>query len=196
MNRKILHQYNESMSSSKLKHYSILVIILFSFWVLLSGILEVKFLLIGLGTALIATWVTGPLLLLPSTDGKGFFYVFDLPYIKYALYWAWLIKEIIKANIDILKILLNPKMPINPQIIKFKKCMKNPIAHVTLGNSITLTPGTVILDIEGEDTYVIHALTDATAQSLIPEDGEGEMQYRVASLFGEVEDIGQRSPSM
>ena len=41
-------------------------------------------------------------------------------------------------------------MPINPQIIKFKKSMKNPIAHVTLGNSITLTPGTVTLDIEGK----------------------------------------------
>src|SRR5690554_6536694 len=154
MNRKILHQNNESLNNSKFKHYSILAIILFGFWVSLSGVIEVKFLTIGLATALITAWVTGPLLRLPSTDGKGFFYVFDLPYIKYAFYWVWLIKEIVKASIDILKILLNPKMPINPQIIKFKKCMKNPIAHVTLGNSITLTPGTVILDIEGGDTYV------------------------------------------
>ena len=193
MSIKNSYQNNGSMKNSKFKHYSILVIILFSFWVSLSGVIEAKFLTIGLVTALVATWATGALLRLPSTDGKGFFYVFDLPYIKYFSYLAWLLKEIIKSNIDILKILLNPKMPINPQIIKFKKSMKNPIAHVTLGNSITLTPGTVTLDIEGEDTYVIHAINDATAEALVPKNGEGEMQQRVAALFGEELGQGVRS---
>lgn len=190
MNRKVSDQNNENINKSKFKHYSILFIVLFSFWFLLSGVTDTKFLIIGLVTALIATWVTGPLLQLPSTDGKGFFYAFDLPYLKYVGYWAWLIKEIIKANIDILKILINPKMPINPRVIKFKKSMKNPLAHVTLGNSITLTPGTVTMDIEGEDTYIIHALTNEAAEALVPKVGEGEMQKRVSVLFGE--DMGQR----
>jgi len=168
--------------TSQIKHFIALFVILFGFWVLLSGKMEAKYLTIGFVSALVSTWITLPLLRLPSVNGKVYFHAFDFPYFSYVTYWLWLIKEIIKANIDIAMVVLNPKLPINPQIVQFKRPMANPIAHVTLANSITLTPGTITMDIDN-DVYTIHALTDGAAAGL--ENGQGEMMVRVSRLFSE-----------
>ena len=185
MNKEKISIEQRQTNSSKARHFGILFTALFVFWILLSGKMEAKFILIGFLTAVVSTWVTGPLLRLPSTDGKGYYYAFDFPYWKYVKYWGWLLVEIVKSNIDLAKIILSPQMPINPKVIQFRKPMKNPIAHVTLGNSITLTPGTVTMDVIGEDTYMIHALTDEAALALVPEEGEGEMPKMVSYVFNE-----------
>ncbi|MFZ7104889.1 MAG: Na+/H+ antiporter subunit E [Peptococcaceae bacterium] len=171
-------------STSKTKHFVVLTLVLFIFWVLLSGKLQPKYLIIGFASAAIASWITLPLLRLPAANGKGFFYAFDFPYAKYFTYWFWLLKEIIKANIDIALVVLNPKLPINPRMIRFKMPMANPIAHVTLANSITLTPGTITVDVE-DGVYTIHALTDGAGDALLPEKDGGEMQVKVAKVFNE-----------
>ncbi len=66
--------------------------------------------------------------------------------------------EMIKANLHVASIVLNPKMPINPGIVKIKTNLKSPVARVWLANSITLTPGTLSLDIDGQYLY-IHWIT-------------------------------------
>ena len=185
MNKKVLDHNNENINSSKIRHYSTLFIILFGFWLALSGRTDSRSLLLGGLTALFVTWATGPLLRLPSTDGKGYFYAFDFSLIKFVRYWFWLMRLIIKANIDLFKIIVDPEMPINPQIIRFKKPMENPLAHVVLGNSIILPPGTVTMDIEGGKTYVIHALDDEFAEALVPKIGEGDLPEKIGYLFGE-----------
>lgn len=171
-------------TTSKTRHFIVLTLVLFTFWVLLSGKMQPKYLIIGFGSAVISSWITLPLLRLPSASGKGYFYAFDFPYGKYFIYWFWLLKEIVKANIDIALVVLNPKLPINPQMVKFKKPMANPLAHVTLANSITLTPGTITVDVDN-GVYTIHALTDSAAEALLPEHGDGEMQAKVAGVFAE-----------
>jgi len=173
---------NKDLRSSQTKHLIALTVILFAFWILLSGKMEAKYLTIGFVTSVAAAWLTLSLLSLPSSDGKGYFMAFDLPYGKYVFYWVYLMKEIIKANIDIALVVLNPKLPINPQIVNFKRPMDNPMAHVTLANSITLTPGTITMDVQN-GTYIIHALTDGAAEAL--ENGQGEMMVRVSRLFNE-----------
>ncbi|KJS85507.1 MAG: hypothetical protein JM58_08715 [Peptococcaceae bacterium BICA1-8] len=173
---------NKDLRSSQTKHLIALTVILFVFWILLSGKMEAKYLTIGFVTSVVSAWLTLSLLRLPSADGKGYFMVFDFPYGKYAFYWVWLIKEIVKANIDIALVVLNPKLPINPQVVNFKRPMDNPMAHVTLANSITLTPGTITVDVQN-GTYIIHALTDGAAEAL--ENGQGEMMVRVSRLFNE-----------
>ena len=176
---------NNSIGTSKTKHFIVLTVILYIFWLLLSGKTEIKYLTIGLGTVLVAVWVTMPLLRISSEDGRRSFYAFDFPYLKYALYWIFLLKEIIKASIDVAKVVLHPKMPVNPHVVQFKRPMVNPLAHATLANSITLTPGTITMDID-ENVYTIHALTDGAADGL--EGGHCKMMLRVSDVFGEIEE--------
>ncbi|KUO51267.1 MAG: hypothetical protein APF76_17450 [Desulfitibacter sp. BRH_c19] len=175
-----------TIGTSQTKHFISLTAILFIFWILMSGKTEVKYLLMGLGTVLVTVWVTMPLLRLPSEDGKRYFYAFDFPYAKYAFYWVFLLKEIVKASIDVAKIVLDPKMPIDPHVVKFKRPMLNPLAHATLANSITLTPGTITMNISEEGVYSIHALTLGAADGL--ENGQGEMMRRISNVFCENEE--------
>ena len=89
-----------------------------------------------------------------------------------------------KKNIHyVIKLVLNPKMPIDPVIVTFKKKMDNPLAHAILGNSIALTPGTLTIEIE-DDVYVIHAITKETGATLaLPDGREADMVKRVGELF-------------
>src|SRR5690606_40789661 len=58
-------------------------------------------------------------------------------------YWLWLLKEVVKANIDVAKIVLNPRLPISPTVISVEANRLPVVSQVLFANSITLTPGTV-----------------------------------------------------
>ena len=76
---------------------------------------------------------------------------------------AWLVVffiELIKSNIDVMSRVITPKVRINPAIVEVKTGLKSPLGRLALANSITLTPGTLTADIEG-DTLYIHWI-DAT----------------------------------
>ena len=75
-------------------------------------------------------------------------------YLKYAVVLVW---EIIKANIDVIKIILSPNMEIEPAIVKFRTDLESDAARVTLANSITLTPGTYTAGLENGE-FVVQAL--------------------------------------
>jgi len=95
------------------------------------------------------------------------------------IYLPWLIKEITLANIDVAKRVLTPKMPINPRMIRVRASQKSDLGRVIYANSITLTPGTVSVDMQGEE-IVVHALTSEAAD----EDKSGDMDRRVTKLEG------------
>ena len=169
---------------SFLEHFFVLFFILFLFWTALSGKLDVKHLTIGAVTSLAVTWITLPLLRLPSAIKGEYYMAFDFPVLNFLLYIPWLLWEVVKANVHVALIVLNPRMPIDPQMVTFKKPMSNPIAHVTLANSITLTPGTITIELQ-DGLYTVHALTVEAGKDLAPDEGEGEMPKRVARLFHE-----------
>ena len=74
----------------------------------------------------------------------------------YALFYVfYLFYEIIKANIDVALRVIKPVIPINPGIVKVKTKLKSPMGRLILTNSITLTPGTLTVDIK-DDTLYIH----------------------------------------
>ena len=75
-------------------------------------------------------------------------------YLKYALTLWW---EIVKANIDVIKIVLSPKMEIEPAIVTFRTDLESEAAQVMLANSITLTPGTYTAGLENGE-FVVQAL--------------------------------------
>ena len=73
----------------------------------------------------------------------------------YPLYLLVFLKELIKANIDVALRVINPALPINPGIVEVKTNLKSPLSKLILANSITLTPGTLTVDVK-EDTLFIH----------------------------------------
>lgn len=176
-------------NGSESRQFILTVIILYAFWLIVSGHFTPKLLVIGFISALIVAWISRALLRLDASDDSDQVYLaFNLPYLKYIRYWIWLLGEIVKSNLYVIKLVLSPKMPIDPRIVTFKKSMANPMAHVTLGNSITLTPGTVTIAID-DDVYYIHAITEQVALDLAPANGQdGDMVRRVAELFGEQTD--------
>lgn len=92
-------------------------------------------------------------------------------------YWAWLITEIVKSNIDVARLILDPKLPVEPVLLTVRVGQSSDFGRVMHGNSITLTPGTVTMDIQG-DVFTIHALTKAGAMAVL----SGEMDRRVSQL--------------
>lgn len=73
-------------------------------------------------------------------------------------YIIFLLVEIIKANFAVAFIVLNPKMPISPGLIVLKITLKKDLPRVFYANSITMTPGTITVDIEG-DRLLVHGMT-------------------------------------
>jgi multicomponent Na+:H+ antiporter subunit E len=70
------------------------------------------------------------------------------------LYIPYLFFYIILANLDVAYRVLNPYLPIKPGIVKVKTCLTSDFAKTILANSITLTPGTLTVEVDGDDFYV------------------------------------------
>ncbi len=92
-------------------------------------------------------------------------------------YYAWLFKEIVLSNIKVVKHILLGNQSINPAIVTIKTNAKTDLAKVILANSITLTPGTVAVELEG-DQITVHALLEEDLEAL----SNGEMDRRVCHL--------------
>ncbi len=108
------------------------------------------------------------------------------PFLRFMGYLPWLFYQIVLANLHVAKMVLHPKMPIAPRIIEFRTKLKKDLAITTLGNSITLTPGTITVDIR-EDTFLVHALTQKVTDDLM----SGAMENRVAAIFREASSLGK-----
>ncbi len=94
-------------------------------------------------------------------------------------YWPWLIWQIVLSGISVSRIILSPSLPISPALIRVKASQKSAVGLVTYANSITLTPGTVSVDIEG-DTILVHAITEDGAKDV----AGGEMDRMVKRFEG------------
>ncbi|MEL6257687.1 MAG: Na+/H+ antiporter subunit E [Pseudomonadota bacterium] len=87
------------------------------------------------------------------------------PYIRifaYLFYWVWLIGEIIKANVTVIRACLRADLDIDPALVKVKTRCSSDLARTLFANSITLTPGTVTVEVEG-DNLLVHALYERDA---------------------------------
>lgn len=133
--------------------------VLLLFWVLITWRLHWQHLLVGAVSCYAVTRFNQGLLLLPAER--------PLLVLATAGKWAWyfllLVVAVFKANWDVAKIVLQPKMEISPGFVKYRTKVRKPLNRVILGNSITLTPGTLTVEI-ADDLYVVHALTRAGAE--------------------------------
>ncbi len=93
-------------------------------------------------------------------------------------YVPWLLKEVVIAALQVARIVLTPRMPVDPSLVEFHAELPNAAAQTVLANSITLTPGTVTIDI-AHGVFLVHAITDSSSTSLV----EGVVPEHVARLF-------------
>lgn len=160
-----------STKSQTITRVLALLALLVAAWLLWSGMFKPLLLGLGLLSCLLTIYVT---------HRMGYFDtdMFALRFGRRLLgYWLWLAKEVVKSSIDVARIVINPKLPISPQVVKIKASSMHPVDQAILANSITLTPGTLALDVyKGEIT--VHALTRAGADELL----KGDMDRRVARL--------------
>jgi len=83
-------------------------------------------------------------------------------------YVPWELWQIFLANFDVAYRVLHPKMPIDPRIIEFDTSLRSDFALTTLANSITLTPGTITIDIDpGKGRFLVHAIAKKPADALL-----------------------------
>jgi multicomponent Na+:H+ antiporter subunit E len=151
--------------------------ILFGFWLLLSGHYDLFHLSLGLICSLLVAFVSDDLLI-ENISGSNRI----VKTRRFLTYVPWLIYQIVLANLHVAYLVVNPKA-IDPRIVRFKTRLKSEFSMVTLGNSITLTPGTITMDIVDGEFYV-HALSKKVADDLLG----GEMERRVAHVFLEDEE--------
>ena len=166
---------------SHLRQVLPLAIALFVLWLILSGKFDVFHVAMVPAAPCVALGTRRLLLLLPPDIGPpGAHPVGAMP-LRFLGYVPWLIWEIIVSSLHVAYVVLHPKMPIQPRLLSFKTSFPHVLAKLTLAASITLTPGTVTLDVDN-DEFLVHALTDTSAKGLEP--GGGAMHRRVAALFG------------
>jgi multicomponent Na+:H+ antiporter subunit E len=154
-------------------HAVSLGLVLFATWLLLSGHLEP--LLLGLG-AVSCLVVVAIARRMDVVDREG--HPLHLTWAGLA-YWPWLGLEIVKANWDVARRVVNPSLPISPTLLRVKASQPSELGQVIYANSITLTPGTISVEV-GDGTILVHALTREGADSLI----EGTMDRRCTRMAG------------
>lgn len=102
----------------------------------------------------------------------------DLRLMRFTYYFFWMIYQIILSGFHVLWVIMRPSMPIETAIVKFRVDLPSSHAKMILGNSITLTPGTLTIEIE-DDLFTVHAL-DASSYAGLESD---EMPRQVLRLF-------------
>lgn len=133
----------------KIKSFLIITIVLFSIWILLNNSLDPVLLIIGAGVSILIA-------LLFCTKCSVFSQIKLSPkslFFSIAYIFVFII-ELIKSNLDVAYRVISPKLPINPGIVKVKTILNSEIGRMILANSITLTPGTLSVDIRDEFIYV------------------------------------------
>lgn len=133
-----------------MKKFLSLFLISLTTWIFFTASLHWQELLVGIAVSVVVSLIT-----------QNYFHFnilkldFPLRLIKYLiLYLPLLIYEMIKANIHMALIVLNPKLPLNSGIVKNKTGLKNEVSKLLLANSITLTPGTLTVDIDENNLYI------------------------------------------
>ena len=171
---------NIKVNGSPLTYFVELSIFLFILWLMLSGRTEVRFLVMGVGFSLLTAYVCAPFLTVKNQKSGKEYFLLEVNLFKLFGYYMWLLKEIFLSGLEVTKAVLK-KSPVDPRVIYFRMDYENPTSAALLAASITLTPGTITLDINGMGVYEVYALNSNCAESLLC----GKMQTKIAGLYGE-----------
>ena len=92
----------------------------------------------------------------------------------------YLHREVAKANVAIAAIVLHPRLPVDPKLVSYPTTLDGELALTTFANSVTLTPGTLTVDVDAEaGTLLVHTLTAGTRADLL----DGSLERAVGFVF-------------
>ncbi len=148
---------------------------LFAYWLLLSGHSETWLVVSG---AVLSVLVGAFCLFTGITDEEGF-PIEKVP--RALLYWPWLGWQIVLSALNVTKLILNPRLPISPTMVKVDALQKSAVGLTIYANSITLTPGTISVEVSEQGKAIwVHAITRENAEGF----ADDEMNRRVAWMDG------------
>lgn len=142
-----------------------LLIALAAFWFALSGETSPLFLMLATVSVLLVLWLCARLRIIDRNASP----YHRLP--QMLLYGVWLLGEIVKSNIAVIRKIVGPTHAIDPVMVNVSTSAKTDLGKAVFANSITLTPGTVTVDVDG-DRLKVHALVreSSSAASFAPMD--------------------------
>ena len=152
-------------------YYLILTLSLGLFWLLLSGHFTALLLSLGLVSVLLVVWF---LRRMDRIDGEVSFMRISFGLIGYLV---WLFGAVIMSNLDVVRRIWAPEMPISPNWSRVDTEIRTPLKKTLYANSITLTPGTLTTSAR-EDHLMVHCLTQENTADL----RAGEMERRIRKL--------------
>lgn len=145
---------------------------LYVFWILLSGFFTPFLLTVGAACSIAVLLMSRRMKI---ADREG--YPLHLGWQVLISYWPWLVWEICKSAWDVSKRIVDPRLPISPVLVRFAPSQTTELGLVIHANSITLTPGTISVEV-GKGEFLVHALTAEGGASL----AGSEMDRRVRAL--------------
>lgn len=155
---------------------------LFVLWLLLSGHYSPLLVFLGVMSSAVVTAIVHRLHI---DDDEGV-PIASLPLLW--RFWPWLTGEILKASFEVMRQIVSPRLSVSPQLFHFMPSQTTTTGLVTHANSITLTAGTVTVEIEEDGRFLVHSLTrelgEGTAALVGPERQEGEIGRRITALGG------------
>jgi multicomponent Na+:H+ antiporter subunit E len=158
----------------------VLFLVLVAFWFVLSDQYTPLFVVMGLASAALVTWLTAPLLATVLGTERRQLSRLPLRLWHTGAYLGWLTYSVFSSAIQVAWIVINPRVPPEPRMLRFRTSLDSRLARVILANTISLVPGTLTVRLEG-DEYLVHALVPAAAENLL----DGSMQTRIARMFFE-----------
>ena len=168
---------NPTKKSFAVTPFILTFLIMALFWAIFSGKFDPFHLALGLGSCLIVAALSKDLLF-PSGVKPGFI----IYWLRFAGYIPWLFYQIFLANLYVLYLVFHPRMMelIDPIIIVFDSRLKSDISRTTFANSITLTPGTITVNVSVLGKFTVHCIDQKSGRSL-----PGNMEARIAEVFNE-----------
>ena len=148
-------------------------ILLAALWIGLSGFFDPVHLAFGFVSVTLVSLISHRHLLGEGKPGSGLGRS-----IRFVLYLPWLLWQIVLANFDVALRVMGFR-EVDPEVIRFEPSFDSEFGAVTLANSITLTPGTVTMEIE-EGVFVVHAVSPEAARAVL----EGAMTRKVQHVEG------------
>ncbi|MBE0607321.1 MAG: Na+/H+ antiporter subunit E [Deltaproteobacteria bacterium] len=169
------------MNGTFLRNTILQAVLLMVFWLIMSGHYDLMHVSFGIFSVILVLLIHRPIRKHLFALGEHSA-ALKLNLVRLAYYIPWLLWQIVIASLQVAYAVLHPKCPIDPAVVRFKTRLGNTSSKVILGNSITLTPGTITLEIEREQ-FLVHSLMDVSSSGII--DG---------TLPGEVAKLYERSP--
>ncbi len=175
----ILQKTNTAELMGRISVLSLLLsfLSLMAFWLIMSGFFDILHISYGIVSVAVVLAVNFKLKTHRFFEDE----MDDLLHLRFGnviVYIPWILLQILKSGFHVAFIILRPSTPVQPALLKFRVDLPSAHAKMILGNSITLTPGTLTIDIKGNE-FTVHALSEASYAGIVND----AMPRKVRGLF-------------